>query len=193
MRVSDGDTVIVQQAGRRERVRLIGVDAPELHESAKLDRDAERSRRDRRDIQAEGARAQEFTSERLLGRTVALEQDVDARDRYERLLAYVWLEDGTLFNVELVRAGWARTLTIPPNVRHADTLVKAQRAARAERKGLWRDRDAPRRRTEPSRRSASSTAPAASSTARSGSASVAAAASPRWSRRVRSSTSTNAR
>jgi micrococcal nuclease len=190
--VSDGDTLIVQLGSRRERVRLIGVDAPELHESAKLDRDAERSRRARRDIQADGARARDFTKQRLLGQTVALEQDVDARDRFGRYLAYVWLEDGTLFNVELVRAGWARTLTMPPNVRHADALVRAQRAARAERKGFWRDRDAPRRRSEPSRRSASFTAPAASSTLRSGSASAAAAA-PRCSRRARSSASTNAR
>jgi micrococcal nuclease len=191
--ISDGDTVIVQVGSRRERVRLIGIDSPELHESAKLDRDAERSRRDRRDIQAEGARARDFTRQRLLGRTVALEQDVQARDRFGRLLAYVWLEDGTLFNVEVVRAGWARTLTMPPNVRHADALVKAQRAARAERKGLWRDRDAPRRRAEPSRRSASFTAPAASSTARNGSASAAAASVPRCARRVRSSASMNAR
>ncbi len=191
--VGDGDTVTVQLGTRRERVRLIGVDAPELHASAKLDRDAARSRRSRRDIQADGARARDFTRTRLLGRTVSLEQDVTARDRFGRLLAYVWLPDGTLFNVELVRAGWARTLTIPPNVRHADELVAAQRAARAARRGLWDRRDAPRRPAQPSRRSASSTAAAASSTARSGAASAAAASAPRRSRRVRSTASMNAR
>jgi micrococcal nuclease len=190
--VGDGDTITVQLGDHRERVRLIGVDSPELHESAKLDRDAARSRRSRRDIQADGGRARAYTAEHLLGRTVALERDVETRDRYGRLLAYVWLE-GTLFNVELVRDGWARTLTVPPNVRHVDELVAAQREARAARRGLWGERDAPRRPAAPSRRSASSTAAAASSTARSGSPSASAARSVPCSRRLRSSTSTNAR
>lgn len=193
VRVGDGDTVTVQLGERRERVRLIGVDAPELHASPKLDRDAARSRRSRHDIQADGARSHAFTKRRLLGRTVALERDVEARDRYGRLLAYVWLEDGTLFNVELVREGWAQTLTKPPNVRHADALLAAQRAARAARRGLWAERGAPRRPAQPSRRSASFTAAAASSTAWRCGASAAAASAPRRSRRVRSSASTNAR
>jgi len=190
--VGDGDTITVQIAERRERVRLIGVDTPELHESPKLDRDAQRSRRSRRDIQADGARARTFTADRLLGQTVSLERDVEPRDRYGRLLAYVWLDDGTLFNVELVRAGWARTLTVPPNVRHVDALVEAQRAARAARRGFWGDRHAPRRPAASSRRSASPTAAAASSTACNGAASAAAAAAPCCSRRVRSSASMNA-
>jgi micrococcal nuclease len=183
--VGDGDTITVQLGERRERVRLIGVDAPELHESPKLDRDAKRSRRSRRDIQADGARARAFTADRLLGGTVSLERDVEPRDRFGRLLAYVWLDDGTLFNVELVRAGWARTLTVPPNVRHVDALLEAQRAARAARRGFWGDRHAPRRPAASSRRSASPTAAAAASTARNGSASAFAAAGPRCSRRVR--------
>jgi len=191
--VGDGDTITVELGRRRERVRLIGVDAPELHESPKLDRDAERGRRSRRALQAEGARARAYTAARLLGRTVALEGDVQRRDRYGRLLAYVWREDGTLFNLELVREGWARTLTVPPNVRYADELRAAQRDARAARRGLWRGRGVERRPAQPSRRSASSTADAASSTARSGSASAAAASRPRWARRARSSASTNAR
>jgi micrococcal nuclease len=193
VRVSDGDTLTVQLADRRERVRLIGVDSPELHASPKLDRDAARSRRSRRDIQAEGARAQAFAEKRLLGRTVALERDIQARDRYGRLLAYVWLEDGTLFNLELVREGWARILTKPPNVRHAADLLDAQRDARDARRGLWAEPTSPRRPAQPSRRSAASTSAAPCSTSRSAGASAAAASAPRRSRRVRSTASMNAR
>jgi micrococcal nuclease len=71
-----------------------------------------------------------------VGTTVALELDVDPTDRYDRVLAYVW-RDGILVNWWLVRNGWARVLTVPPNVRYVDPLVEAQRTARFEGRGLW--------------------------------------------------------
>jgi micrococcal nuclease len=134
--VFDGDTIEVIRRGRRERVRLIGVDSPEAHGSAKLDRQVAGGQ-ERAQILALGRRATAFTRERLLGREVELEIDVEQRDRFGRVLAYVWLSDGTLFNATLLEAGQARLLTIPPNVRYVDRFVPLERAAREARRGLW--------------------------------------------------------
>ena len=135
--VVDGDTVDVRLGPRVERVRLIGIDAPEAHDSAKLDRDARRSHRSKAAIEAMGRRATEFTARRLGDQTVELEFDVERRDRYGRLLAYLWLPDGTLFNADILREGYAHVLTIPPNVRYAPHFRALQREARATGRGLW--------------------------------------------------------
>jgi micrococcal nuclease len=134
--VLDGDTIEVAREGRTDRVRLIGIDTPEAHESAKLERLVARGQ-DRAQILALGRQATAFTRERLLGRRVDLELDVEPRDRYGRLLAYVWLPDGTLFNATLLEAGQARLLTIPPNLRYVERFVPLERAAREARRGLW--------------------------------------------------------
>jgi micrococcal nuclease len=68
--------------------------------------------------------------------TVALERDVEVRDRYDRMLAYVWA-DGHMVNWALVRQGWAVVLTYPPNVQYVDWFTDAQRRAREESVGLW--------------------------------------------------------
>jgi len=70
------------------------------------------------------------------GRRVRLELDAQARDRYGRLLAYVWVAD-TMVNAELVRRGFAQVMTIPPNVRHQSLFLKLQREAREANRGLW--------------------------------------------------------
>jgi micrococcal nuclease len=127
----------VRLGARRTLVRLIGVDCPELHESEKLDRDAARSHRSRAAIEAMGARATAFTRDHLLGKTVDLELGVEQHDRYGRLLAYVWLPGGVLFNADLVRAGYAQPLTIPPNVKYARLSTGLAREARADGRGLW--------------------------------------------------------
>lgn len=134
--VLDGDTIEVDHSGRTDRVRLIGVDAPEAHESPKLDRLVARGH-DRARILALGREATTFTRERLLGHEVHLELDVETHDRFGRLLAYVWLPDGTLFNATLLEHGHARLLTIPPNVRHVKRFVPLERAARVARRGMW--------------------------------------------------------
>ena len=136
VRVLDGDTIVVDLGGRRTHVRLIGVDAPEAHESPKLDRQVAAGF-DRAAILALGAEATAYTRMRLEGRSVALELDVETHDRYGRLLAWVWLPDGTLFNADLVASGYARLLTIPPNVRHLEVLRPLERQARAAGRGLW--------------------------------------------------------
>jgi len=137
IRVVDGDTIRVRLPEGVRPVRLIGVDAPEVRDSPKLDREARRSHRSKGAIQAMGRLAAGFAARHLLGRTVSLEFDIERRDRYGRLLAYVWLPDGVLFNGEVVREGYAQVLTIPPNVRYASLLRQLQREARAARRGLW--------------------------------------------------------
>ena len=80
-----------------------------------------------------------FNRQLVAGRRLRLRADVEERDRYGRLLAYLHRAgDGRFVNAELVRAGYARPLTIPPNVRHADRFVALAREARRARRGLWR-------------------------------------------------------
>jgi len=115
-RIVDGDTFTCRGG---LRVRLIGVDAPELSQ------------------QPFGARAQEALARWLPpGETVVLEADVEPVDRYGRRLAYVW-RGGILVNWQMVRGGWAMLLTIPPNVRYSEAFVEAQRRAREAGAGLW--------------------------------------------------------
>lgn len=123
--VVDGDTIDVKPVGgtKSERIRLVGVDTPETKDP-------------RKPVQCFGKEASEFTG-RLRGRTVHLTYDVERRDRYGRTLAYVWLDDGSHFNLILAEEGYAQPLTIPPNVAHADEFVAAARRAREASKGLW--------------------------------------------------------
>ncbi len=134
-RVVDGDTLILSNG---ERVRLIGIDTPELHFSGKLLRDASRSHRDIKTIRELGRKASRFTREACLRRKVRLEFDAQKRDRYGRTLAYVYLDDGTFLNAEILRQGYGQIMTIPPNVKHADLFLKMERDARHNKRGLWK-------------------------------------------------------
>jgi micrococcal nuclease len=123
VRVVDGDTVHVRVGERVEKVRYIGVNTPEVHHPRKGEEP--------------GGRQAHAVNRRLVeGRRVRLELDVQARDRYGRLLAYVWSGD-TMINAELVRLGYAQVMTVPPNVRHQALFLQLQRAAREARRGLW--------------------------------------------------------
>jgi len=135
-RVVDGDTLKLASG---ERVRLIGIDTPELHASLKLDRDAERGQMDKATIQKLGLEAYKFTKKLVEGKRISLEFDVDKYDKYDRLLAYVYLkDDGTFVNAEIVKQGYASLLTIPPNVKYADTFRKLYQEARENKRGLWK-------------------------------------------------------
>ena len=124
-RVVDGDTIHVSVAGRRERVRYIGVDTPE-------------SRRPGTPVQCFARAASAFNARLVGGRRVELRTDVEERDRYGRLLAYVHRRpDGLFVNAELVRRGYATVLTVAPNVAHASALLRLQRRARRAGRGLW--------------------------------------------------------
>ncbi|HZO35891.1 MAG TPA: thermonuclease family protein [Solirubrobacteraceae bacterium] len=125
VRVIDGDTITVRVGGRVERVRYIGVDTPE---SVKPDTP----------VQCFAEAAHAFNARLVAKRRVRLVTDAERRDRYGRLLAYVYRDDdGLLVNAELVRRGYAQTLTIPPNVRFASRFRTLARRARAAGTGLW--------------------------------------------------------
>jgi micrococcal nuclease len=135
-RVIDGDTIQLESG---ERVRLIGIDTPEIHVSDKLHRDSQRSGQDARTIKAMGKKAHEFTKALIEGRRVSLEFDVEKYDIYDRLLAYVYLKDGTFVNAEIVKQGYASLMTFPPNVKYADVFLKFSQEAREQERGLWGD------------------------------------------------------
>ena len=126
VRVVDGDTIRVRLGDRTERVRYIGVDTPE-------------SVKPGTPVQCYAKRASAFNERLVAGREVRLVGDAEARDRYGRLLAYVYREpDGAFVNAALVRDGFARTLTIPPNTAHAGEFARLAAAARDAGRGLWR-------------------------------------------------------
>lgn len=127
-RVVDGDTLRVRlDSGEEETVRLIGIDTPETVHP-------------RIGVQPWGAEASAYTRALLPpGEPVALELDVEERDRYGRLLAYVYLRDGREVNALLLNEGLAQLLTIPPNVKHVDRYVRLQEEARHARRGMWGD------------------------------------------------------
>lgn len=135
IKVIDGDTIKIATG---ENVRLIGVDTPESRRNDKLYRDAERSKEDIDTIIAMGKKSTRFTTNLVLGKNVRLEFDVQKKDKYGRLLAYVYLEDGTYVNAEIISQGYGSPMTVPPNVKHADLFHKLYREARENKKGLWR-------------------------------------------------------
>lgn len=121
--VTDGDTIEVLMNGKAEKVRLIGVDTPETVHPTK-------------EVQAYGKEASDYAKVQLNGKMVNLELDVQDRDRYGRLLAYVWVGE-VMFNEKLVAEGYAQVSTYPPNVKYVDKFVAAQTKARNAKKGLW--------------------------------------------------------
>ncbi len=124
VRVVDGDTVHVRIGARVEKVRYIGVNTPEVHHPRKGEEPG-------------GREATEVNRRLVEGKRVHLELDVQSRDRYGRLLAYVWIGE-QMINAELVRLGYAQVMTVPPNVRHQTLFLKLQRDAREAGRGLWR-------------------------------------------------------
>ena len=119
----DGDTIHVRVDGREEKVRLIGMDTPEV--------DWYGGR-----AECGGATAGVYTRQRLLGRTVRLRFDTKLRDVYGRLLAYVYVGH-ELFNLTLVRRGLATNDPVPPDTRMEATFASAESGARAAGRGLW--------------------------------------------------------
>jgi micrococcal nuclease len=128
--VVDGDTIHVRVGSRLEKVRYIGVNAPEIpHPEARGWREG-------------GARAFSVNRQLVAGKAVRLELDLGRRDSWGRLLAYVWVKRARarryqMANAEMVRRGFAQVMTIPPNVKYQERFLKLQREAREARRGLW--------------------------------------------------------
>jgi micrococcal nuclease len=122
-RVVDGDTLEVKKGEVLEKIRLIGVDTPETVKP-------------NTPVQPYGKEARDYTKKMLLNKEVRLEFDVGRTDRYGRLLAYVYLGD-EMFNETLLREGYARLMTVSPNVKYADRFVAIQKEAREAGAGLW--------------------------------------------------------
>jgi micrococcal nuclease len=124
LRTLDGDTIDVRTAsGATDTIRILGVDTPETHHPTKP-------------VECFGPEAAAYTKQRLTGRDVVLEDDVETHDIYDRRLAYVII-DGERFDDELLRLGYARLLVIPPNEMHAREMLETELKARRERRGLW--------------------------------------------------------
>ena len=125
----DGDTFWVQHPnGEDEKIRFIGMNTPEIQNSG------------RTQVEYYGKEASDFVKALLTGKKVRLEYDVQRYDRYQRTLAYVFLEDGTFLNALLVKEGYATVATYPPNVKYVDLFVKLEKGARAEGKGMWSEK-----------------------------------------------------
>jgi micrococcal nuclease len=125
LRVVDGDTVKVQLRGGTETVRYIGVDTPE-------------SVKPGTPVQCFGKQASDFNRRLVQGRRVLLRFGPERRDRYGRLLAYVYpAGEPRSVSAELIARGYGRELTIPPNSAHQAPYSRLERRARLQRRGLW--------------------------------------------------------
>ncbi len=124
--VVDGDTLVVDLAGRDEHVRLIGIDTPETVAPDRPD-------------ECFGAEASHHLADLAPpGTALRLERDVEARDQYDRLLAYAYRARDDLFlNLAQVAGGFAEPLAYPPNTAHQADFAQAERQARLAGAGLW--------------------------------------------------------
>lgn len=126
---------IKHQDGTEEKVRLIGVNTPETKHPTK-------------GVEYYGKEASNYTKSKLLNKTVYLEKDVSEKDKYDRLLRYLWLEEPTeinekeirekMFNAKLLLEGYAQVSTFPPDVKYQDIFLELQKEARESNNGLWK-------------------------------------------------------
>ncbi len=132
IRIVDGDTVVVRTGSATENVRLIGIDTPEVGYRGQPN-------------DCFGPEAAARTAELLpIGSTVRLARDIEARDVYDRLLAYVFAPDGSLVNLQLAAEGFATELAIAPNIAIADDLAAAVSNAKRASAGMWASCDVER-------------------------------------------------
>jgi len=123
-RVIDGDTIAVEKNGKKEKVRLIGVDTPETVHPSKP-------------VEYFGKEASEFTRKNVESKRVRLEYDWQSRDKYGRLLAYVYIEEnGTFLNAEIIRQGYGFAYTRFP-FKYLKDFRQYEREARGNNRGLW--------------------------------------------------------
>lgn len=137
-RITDGDTFSVIFNGRKEKIRLIGIDTPESRRNNRSEKQGKEENLDQETIVAMGKEAKKFISSLInKGDRVKLEFDAQERDRYGRFLCYVYLEDGRMLNEVIISEGYAYPLTIAPNVKYEEKFRAAFVYARENSKGLW--------------------------------------------------------
>lgn len=126
-RIVDGDTLWIERDGARVKLRLIGIDTPETSDP-RLDT-----------VECFGEEATQHATATLAGRSVYLETDPtqDSIDRYGRELAYVWTDDGRLFNLDMIYDGYGHEYTYDLPYRYQTQFRAAQADAEAAQRGLW--------------------------------------------------------
>jgi len=119
--VNDGDTVTLTMNSKKYRTRLIGIDAPEMRQ------------------RPWGRRVKDHLVEIMdrSGWIVSVETDIVPRDKYDRLLVYLWTRDHVFINEQLVLDGYAVLFTIPPNSKYGERLGSAEDTAKRDKKGIW--------------------------------------------------------
>lgn len=134
--ITDGDTIVVDLNGKTEKLRFIGIDTPETHHPSKP-------------VQYFGKEASDYTTKQLTSKTIYLQKDVSDRDKYGRLLRYVWFVKpsknepskeeviSNCFNAELVKNGYAHAYTYPPDVKYNEIFKELEAKAREKHIGLW--------------------------------------------------------
>lgn len=127
-KVIDGDTIEVNFGGKTEKIRLIGVNTPETVDH-------------RRPVECFGKQASDYTKAALIGKSVSLESDPTQgdRDKYGRLLRYVFLEEGANFNKKLILEGYANEYTYNTPYKYQQEFKEAQKEAEEKMAGLWGD------------------------------------------------------
>ena len=121
--VSDGDTIVLSNG---QHVRYVGINAPEIaHDNHKAE--------------VFGYAAKKYNQSLVRLKKVRLEFDKEKHDRYGRLLAYIFLLDGTLINKKMIEKGYAYVLHLRPNVKYDGVLLNAQRNAMSAKQGMWRN------------------------------------------------------
>lgn len=124
-RVVDGDTFWINDGSKKGvKVRIIGIDTPELAKNGKPG-------------EFYSEEAKNFLVQLIANKQVALSYDVEKKDKYGRTLAYVYVDDTVFVNAELIKGGYARTLRIPPNVKKSNYLQHLERKAKRENLGIW--------------------------------------------------------
>jgi len=120
-KIYDGDTIAVIVNGQFEKIRLIGIDAPEIGQTPW------------------GKRAKTCIESLMAAAAsrISLEYDVVKRDKYGRILAYLWTSDGKMINEEMLLKGYAVLFTIPPNVKYVERFRAAQKEAQQHKTGIW--------------------------------------------------------
>lgn len=137
-RIIDGDTLVVVVEGVRQHIRLIGVDSPESRLNHRTTLQAQQAATTEKHIIKMGACARSFITTLLpVGQRIEIEVDRRKYDKYRRILAYIYLPNGTMINETLISAGYAYPLTIPPNVRYQERFIKGFKFSKQAKRGLW--------------------------------------------------------